>query len=785
LSVLDAARQRFTRYRHDPTVPASLSSDYLDEIIADRSGLVWIGTHGSGVDVHDPRLQAFTVFHNDPLRPESLASDLVLAVAEDRNGILWIGTQDRGLDRLDRRTGQVVHYPPDPRNPPRLGHGWVSALQHDKDGSLWVGTYGGGLYRLDPASGRFTAYRHDPANPRSLSHDTVSDIHVDRSGTLWVGTRGGGLNRFDPASGTFTAYRHDPAASRSLSSELVWAIAEDLRGDLWIGTGSGLNRLEPATRTITRYHHDPQDPNSLGDDNIWALHVDRSDVLWVGTLGGGLDRFDRSQGTFTHYKEPDGLASDRIVSILEDGKAGDSSAGNLWIGTGRGLSKLDRDRKTFHTYGVTHGLPNTEYNRGGQATRQGEILMGSLQGLIAFDPGAVRDNQDVPPVVFTNFLLANRPVPVGERSPLRQTIDQTDSIALTYADRVISFEFAALNYRAPRQTRYRYKLEGFDTDWIVVGSTQRLVTYTNLAPGGYTFRVTAANGVGAWNEAGRAIALVIMPPWWATWWFQGLAIALIAGCAMGVYAWRVSSLNQRRRELEVEIAERKQVEERLRASHRQIDDLAGRLLTAQEAERTRIARELHDDLGQRVASLSIALSTVKQKIGPRHGSIDDELAMLQQETMRMSKDLRNLSHELHPGALEHVGLVEALKTRCEELSLESSVSAKVVVGDEWSEVPYDVAICLYRVAQEALRNVMRHAHATTAQISLARQNGQVIMRIADDGRGFDATVPVRQPGLGLVSMDERVRMLGGSLQVQAAMNRGTIVVATLPIGDRQ
>ena len=229
--------------------------------------------------------------------------------------------------------------------------------------------------------------------------------------------------------------------------------------------------------------------------------------------------------------------------------------------------------------------------------------MSSIHGLIAFDPAAVQDDAYVPPVVFTNFLLGNKPVAIGETSPLRQAIDQADTIELTYADRVISFEFALLSYRAPRQSRYRYKLEGFDDDWIEVGSTQRLVTYTNLDPGRYIFRVTAANVNGVWNEAGRTLALVVTPPWWATWWCRGLALVLSVGGACGLYAWRVNSLKRQRRALEAEIGERKETEEALRASqdslqrsNAQIQSLAGRLITAQEAVCTHIARELHDDV---------------------------------------------------------------------------------------------------------------------------------------------------------------------------------------------
>jgi signal transduction histidine kinase/ligand-binding sensor domain-containing protein len=565
LSVLDPARRMFRTYRRDLTVPTSLSEDYVTDIVADRSGLIWLATAGGGVNLYNPRPQAFTLYQHDPNATNSLASDRVNAVYEDRDGVLWVGTQDAGLDRFDRRTGQVTHYPPDPTNSQRLGFPFVRGLQQDAAGALWVGTYGGGLYRLDPASGSFTAYRHDPANRYSISDDTIAALHIDRSGGLWIGTSFGGLNRFDPKTGAFTAYRHDPANPQSLSNDSVWAIDEDQRGNIWVGTlGGGLNRLDRATGQITRYQHDPQDPASLADDNVFDIHFDRAGVLWVGMFGGGLDRFDPSTalragpaaGTFTHYRERDGLASDRIVSISEDGEGGEGAPGNLWITTGRGLSKLDRDRKTFHTYGTADRLPLTDYTPGHYKTRSGQLLLGSAQGLIAFDPTAVQGDTSVPPIVFTNFQLANQPVPIGGDSPLKQAIDQSNTIQLTYADRVVSLEFAALSYQAPGQNRYRYMLEGFDQGWTEVDASRRLVTYTNLNPGTYVFRVTGSNGSGVWNEAGRTLTLIVTPPWWATWWFRVLALATIVGGAFGVYTWRVTSLRRQRRALAALVADR-------------------------------------------------------------------------------------------------------------------------------------------------------------------------------------------------------------------------------------
>jgi signal transduction histidine kinase len=228
---------------------------------------------------------------------------------------------------------------------------------------------------------------------------------------------------------------------------------------------------------------------------------------------------------------------------------------------------------------------------------------------------------------------------------------------------------------------------------------------------------------------------------------------------------------------------RRRTEVLLRATSDRNRELAAGLIRAQEEERTRIARELHDDVGQRVASLSIGLSSVKRKVGREPEGVGTELAALQRETMSLSRDLRNLSHELHPGALEHVGLVEALRTRCEELTVTSGVRTRVVV-DGWSDdVPYDIAVCLYRVAQEALRNVAAHANARTAEIRLIRQNGNVVMRVTDDGRGFDSTSAPAKYGLGLVSMGERVQMLSGTFDVSAAPNGGTTVVTSLPISS--
>jgi len=224
---------------------------------------------------------------------------------------------------------------------------------------------------------------------------------------------------------------------------------------------------------------------------------------------------------------------------------------------------------------------------------------------------------------------------------------------------------------------------------------------------------------------------------------------------------------------------RARVQTALTESYAQLRDLTGRLITAQEEERSRIARNLHDDIGQRVASVSIALSGAKRMAGASE-PLRAELGSLQQAVTSLSGELRDLSHDLHPGILEHVGLVEALRARCDELAAVSKATCRLDVSDSWRDVPDAAALCLYRVAQEALRNVERHAQALNVVVSLDQRDGLISMQVVDDGRGFPAGR--KQQGLGLLSLNERVGLLGGDLKVRSQAGTGTTLSVTLPMG---
>ena len=655
LERLDRATGRFTHYRHDPADPASLSYDTVAAIYTDTAGVLWIGTWGGGLDRFDPSSGGFLHEQPDPLDPTSLSDERVVAIAEDRSGVLWLGTEGGGVSLLDRYKQQFAHYQQRPGDPASLSGSQVFAIAEDQTGAWWIGTFGGGLNRLDRQTGRFTHYRHDPSDPTSLSHDAVATVYEDRAGALWAGTLNG-LNRLDRRTGQLTRYQHSPADPHSLSSNQVNTIYEDRAGNLWIGTLNGLNRLDRQTGRFTRYQHNPDDATSLSAFPIRTIVEDRAGNLWIGTRGGGLNRFNRQTGAFARYQQSqanprslssnavlaiyedqagslwigtedgglnqfdpvtqeviaryrrqDGLPSDSITSILADER------GDLWLGTSHGMARFNPTTHHIRSYDQNDGLPISLFQFGAaRRGRGGELIFGGIGGFVAFDPALLRDDPAVPPIALTDVQLANKPVPIGMASPLPQPINEISELTLSHQDRIISIEFAALSYRAPARNRYRYTLEGFDREWTEVDSSRRFVTYTNLNPGAYVFRVLGSNSDGVWSDVGRSLRIVITPPWWQTIWFRSLAALLVLCAGIGAYQWRVRALAIRNRLLAAQVAER------TGALARRTDELAltNDRLQHEIAERTQAEQALQQvnrTLEQHLTELS-ALNQIAQAL---------------------------------------------------------------------------------------------------------------------------------------------------------------------------
>jgi serine phosphatase RsbU (regulator of sigma subunit)/ligand-binding sensor domain-containing protein len=531
LDEFDPKTERFKHHQNDPANPNSLSNDDVWSVYEGRSGALWVGTYGGGVNKFSEAKEKFSHYKNDPTNPNSLGHNMVMSICEDHTGTLWVGTGGGGLYQYDAEKERFIRYRHDPANPRSLSNDGVAAICEDHTGALWIGT-GEGLHQFDRATKQFVRYQHDPTDPHSLSARGVSAIYEDHAGTLWIGTGAGGLNRFDSdtrlksnngKSGRFIRYQYDAANAGSLSDNMVFAIIEDPANELWIGTAGGLNKFDRANDRFIRYQHDPANPHSLCNNRVFSIFADSGSVLWVGTWGGGLDKFDKTTGTFTHFTEKDGLPNGVIYGILGD------AAGNLWLSTNNGLSKFNPKTKNFRNYDVDDGLQSNEFNQGAYfKSKNGEMFFGGINGFNRFHPERINDNPHPPPIVLTAFMKFDKLM------KLDTSITEITRLKLSYRDNFFSFAFAALDYTNPVKNQYAYKLEGFNEDWIYCG-TRRYASYTNLDGGTYRFRVKGANSDGVWNEDGIAIQIIVTPPFWKTWWFISLSALALLLAGYGVY----------------------------------------------------------------------------------------------------------------------------------------------------------------------------------------------------------------------------------------------------------
>jgi streptogramin lyase len=381
----------------------------------------------------------------------------------------------------------------------------------------------------------------------------IWSVYEDKQLNLWFATHYNGLTRYDKKTGLYNYYPYDPDNPITVSSLVVWTSFEDSHNRFWVGTAYGLNLMDREQGTFKRYLPDPNKPRHLVNGSVLDIHEDQQGRLWLGT-DAGLHLYHSETDDFSVYGIKDGFFNEGIRAILED------KNGNLWLGTNNGIVMYNPDTRVVRNYTRYNGELIGGVATGSAATTPlGEMVFGTRNGLYIIDPEKLLINEQAPSVVLTDFRIFTEKVNIGgSEKILTESINQTEKITLDYTQSMISFSFAALNYRDPEKNQYAYKLEGFDDKWREVGN-QRKALYTNLPAGSYQFQVRASNNDGVWNEQGRRIALTILPPPWKTWWAYLTYIFI----GVGVLIWYARAqhkkvLDERKtsRELEIKVAER-------------------------------------------------------------------------------------------------------------------------------------------------------------------------------------------------------------------------------------
>ncbi|MBC3806680.1 PAS domain S-box protein [Undibacterium seohonense] len=573
----------------------------VNNIYADRHGVVWAATLSAGLLRWNTNTKQFTQFVKHAIDPYSLPSDDVRAILHDRGGMLWVATLTDGIaitNLNSRGFRRIIPFDADAQNP--RPNNSIGRIVGAPDGKLWLAN-NNGLALFDPDNGNvLKQFRSDKKRATALSNDLVYSIHQQANGPLWVGTSvglnrldspdgvfavmhfgsiaddyinviaagdagilwlgtGNSLIRYDTTTGTHRKFISDPADPDSRSAKGTTTILQDSRRRLWAGSewvGGGLDVLDQNTGKFRHFRHDPKNPSSISADNISSLHEDAKGRLWVGAVNGLNQIITEADGTirFQHFTAKGSIGAAKIVAIESD------LQGKLWLSTVNGLIRFDPESATVDAYTASDGLSDS-FSGASYRDAKGVLYFGGTKGMSAVYPDSVQRFSTPPQIAITDISVFNRSLKSGKASSgvsLSGSVTAPKSLRIEQQESVFSLEFAALHFTNPTLNRYAYRLEGFDRDWVEVDAEHRNATYTNLNPGDYVFQVKASNDTGLWSENLASLKIVIPPKYWQTIWFRWLALVLVVGLLFGVYRWRVAHLTRDQLRLEALVAVRLQ-----------------------------------------------------------------------------------------------------------------------------------------------------------------------------------------------------------------------------------
>lgn len=712
------------------TSPHTITSGFC----VDNSENIWLPTNGFGIFKVNSRALKFG---------SSPGNFLELLYEKELTAFSDYGMNIR--DILSRRANRFV------------------PILKDSKGNTWL--FLQSVFRLDAVSGTIRKFQYQPTEKRDLGARHIQFFFEDREDKVWAFAKNG-EGTFDEPSGKFIYHRFISDSMLFSESLLSYGVVlcayQDKQGIFWLGTQYfGLLRYDPESKTSNYFQHRSYDRASLSNNHVLTICEDPSNpenILWIGTDGGGLNCFDKASGTFTHYTDKDGLPNNVVYGILSD------AAGNLWMSTNKGICRFNPSEGTFRTYDVNDGMQSNEFNRMEYfKSTSGEMFFGGINGYNHFYPENITDNSVSPSIEFTDFKLSYKSVLHNvPGSPLKQSLGETKSIVLDYSQNMFTLEFAALDFTSPEKNQYAYMLEGLENSWTYEG-TFSSATYTNISPGKYVFRVKGANNDGVWNEQGASIEIIIVPPFWMTWWFRGFVIVVFLSVGPIIYYRRVTTLKREKRIKE---------------------NFSRQLLITQEEERKRVANELHDSLGQ-----NLIIAKNQSELGLMSANdfekTKDNFRQVSETISEVLLDVRNISHNLYPYQLERLGLTDALKSMFKKIQEQSLVVCATTIEPLVGLFSKDAEINVYRVVQEAVNNILKHSHATNIQFTAIKDISTLRIVIADNGKGFvtpqESTEQAKLVGIGISNMRNRVNLLHGTLLLTSLPDVGTRIEIEIPV----
>ena len=538
-------KQQMELFRYRVSDPQGFPSDSINNLFEDSKKRLWVGT-ANGFALYQPDQGNFKVFKNNPSNPTSISSNAITAVQEDADGKIWVGTLN-GLNQFQESTGTFKRFFYSSKEINNC-----TFIFPDKQQRLWLSIWDKGVFVLDKNNGKVVkSFVPDDKNPASLTSKKIDVFYQDSRGNIWLGDNNDnqfGLYRLNEREDGFTHYKPVSGDSTSFSNNEVNFLAEDGKKRLWIGTDGGLNL----------YHHDKNNFTVFRKSQVNStllFSTDKTGEPWFGNYGGGLVTIDVEKGTLTNYDESKGLLHNDLNTTV-NGRIAKDAFGKFWLPTQRGLSVFDPGTKSFVSYFEKDGFQPYDRSYFTIATSNGDIWIGSNKGLNRIVPAnLLKKDTTVPAIVITQVTINDSLYSKPDGTIFKQSVAYTNSIELKHWQKNLRFDFVALHYMRSEDNLYSWKLENYDENWSAP-SKERKVSYTNLPPGTYIFKVKASNADGVWNEEGISMAITILPPWWLTWWAY-LGYVLLFLLALRIFSkYRERHLRSEKEKLERTVEQR-------------------------------------------------------------------------------------------------------------------------------------------------------------------------------------------------------------------------------------
>jgi ligand-binding sensor domain-containing protein/signal transduction histidine kinase len=722
-------------------IPAGsgLAGKLIESLLTDREGRLWVGT-----DAGLNRLRRKSLFTLS--QSEGLGFGAAQGLAEVTPGVVWVGKPTDGLYRWDgksfSRLSAAGLSPHDSQ---------ITALLVTRDGFCWVATTNSLLLYKDPIGAADEVKVIKPAKPN------ITSLAEDREGALWIGTRDGKI---------WQLYEDKWLGQTNFSqTNAITAIVPDTDGSMWVGTdGNGLYRLINGS-----FQHIGKSEGLLSDV-IRTLYLDAQGMLWIGTADEGLSRW--SNGHIANFTTREGLPDNNISQILED------DADRLWLGSSGGIACVNKRRldelasgKISAVYpqlfGRAEGMLSEECTGGfypaGLKTKSGLLWFSTLKGVVVINPHVQPTTTLTPNTVLEEVLVDGVPDPMLHASnpkterngQLGKGESKLETLRITPGKHRVEFRYTGLRFDAPELIHFRYRLEGLDTDWVDAG-TRRTAFYSYLPAGNYQFYVSACNSDGVWADSKTGLELLVLRHFWQTWWFITLAGLSLMVSVGGT----------------VRIVEKKKLQRRLKHLEEE---------RALEWERTRIAQDLHDEMGAKLCRISFLSEHARRGDLPPD-ELQDQITSISDASREVLHSLDEIVWAVNPqnDTLEHVasyiGQYALEYFQMTGIQCELDIPAQLPSYPLSSQMRHH----LFLATHEAITNILKHSSATHAKISMISGKGVFEINVSDDGKGFNSPAnklksesPATASGDGLSNMCKRLADIGGHCSIESAPGQGT------------